>query len=265
MIRMGVSKPGYQLLTLSNPDPTQPPAAQQETIATTSCLLPDQIGLYLHVYVPCIVLTLAFILFRHIYRFRKTIRRTTSVRTNRLPSHMTSISRSYGHKSTDSRSSQVVYSDSDPDSDPEDLYSPYPATPTSGPDYNYSYHTDENGTPAAAASPFSGFGGGRPKRPERLTRRVSRVYLWDGRGKSGHVDGGGAMSSYNLGPLGRFVVRPTVRLLRRAWQWTPGPAIGRFWVRSGCHEVSVAVLLEIWGVVWVALLLYLGVWLKYML
>ncbi|OJT07141.1 hypothetical protein TRAPUB_2007 [Trametes pubescens] len=61
---MGIRRPGYQLLSLI------PPTAfpETQTIAHTPCLLPDQLGIYLSVYVPLIVLSLAILLLSNIRR-----------------------------------------------------------------------------------------------------------------------------------------------------------------------------------------------------
>ncbi|KAI0633365.1 Metallo-dependent phosphatase-like protein [Trametes polyzona] len=61
---MGVRRPGYQLLSLVPPSPS--PDAQ--TIAHRPCLLPDQLGIYLSVYVPLIILSLAVLLFTNVQR-----------------------------------------------------------------------------------------------------------------------------------------------------------------------------------------------------
>lgn len=61
---MGIRRPGYQLLSLI--PPTAFPDTQ--TIAHTPCLLPDQLGIYLSIYVPLIVMSLAILLLSNIRR-----------------------------------------------------------------------------------------------------------------------------------------------------------------------------------------------------
>ncbi|KAI0334970.1 hypothetical protein GY45DRAFT_1351073 [Cubamyces sp. BRFM 1775] len=61
---MGIRRPGYQLLSLI--PPSSSPAVQ--TFAHTPCLLPDQLGIYLSVYVPLLVLTLAVLLLSNVWR-----------------------------------------------------------------------------------------------------------------------------------------------------------------------------------------------------
>ncbi|KAL1682795.1 Metallo-dependent phosphatase-like protein [Schizophyllum commune] len=55
---MGVRRPGYQLLSLA---PTDRGSEGAAVAATTLCLLPDQLHIYLGVYVPLLVLSLALL------------------------------------------------------------------------------------------------------------------------------------------------------------------------------------------------------------
>ncbi|KAL7281268.1 hypothetical protein ACG7TL_004576 [Trametes sanguinea] len=61
---MGIRRPGYQLLSLT------PPSSSPEiqTLAQTPCLLPDQLGIFLSVYIPLVVLTLVVLLVSNIRR-----------------------------------------------------------------------------------------------------------------------------------------------------------------------------------------------------
>lgn len=53
----GVRRPGFQLLSLV------PPRPDQTSLADTPCSLPDQAGVYTHIYAPVAILTLAFLVF----------------------------------------------------------------------------------------------------------------------------------------------------------------------------------------------------------
>ena len=64
---MNVQRPGFQLLSLVAPSPSTNQPAQH---LHTPCLLPDQIGVYLSVYVPLVVLSLLGILVANVYRIR---------------------------------------------------------------------------------------------------------------------------------------------------------------------------------------------------
>ena len=61
---MGVRRPGYQLLSLV------PPTTYQTgpTLAHQMCLLPDQLGIYLSVYIPLVLITLAALLVSNLRR-----------------------------------------------------------------------------------------------------------------------------------------------------------------------------------------------------
>ena len=68
---MGVRRPGYQLLSLIPPTGSHPTGSHQDedrSVAHRPCLLPDQLGIYLSVYVPLIVLTLIVLLGSNIRR-----------------------------------------------------------------------------------------------------------------------------------------------------------------------------------------------------
>ncbi|KAH9855252.1 Metallo-dependent phosphatase-like protein [Lenzites betulinus] len=61
---MGVRRPGYQLLSLIPPFSS----SDSPTFAHTPCLLPDQLGIYLSIYVPLIVASLTVLLFSNVRR-----------------------------------------------------------------------------------------------------------------------------------------------------------------------------------------------------
>jgi ethanolamine phosphate phosphodiesterase len=62
---MGVRRPGFQLLSLVSPVGV-PPGSQ--TLSDVPCILPDQLGIYLSVYVPLIALSLLALLLSNVYR-----------------------------------------------------------------------------------------------------------------------------------------------------------------------------------------------------
>ncbi|KAG7446241.1 Metallo-dependent phosphatase [Guyanagaster necrorhizus] len=70
---MGVRRPGFQLLSLVPPN-----EVSRSSHANKPCLLPDQIGIYLNIYIPLIVLSLLLLLVVNLSR------------TRRLPPWMTS-------------------------------------------------------------------------------------------------------------------------------------------------------------------------------
>lgn len=62
---MGVQRPGFQLLSLISPS-----LATNNTLDDVPCFLPDQLGIYLHVYVPLVVVSLAAIFISNARRVR---------------------------------------------------------------------------------------------------------------------------------------------------------------------------------------------------
>lgn len=63
---MGIRRPGYQLLSLVPPTPNSKQAAP--TFAHRPCLLPDQLGIYLSVYIPLFCLTVLALLVANVRR-----------------------------------------------------------------------------------------------------------------------------------------------------------------------------------------------------
>ena len=60
---MGIRQPGFQLLSLGTP-----PTRLATSLATVPCLLPDQLGIYLNVYVPLLVFSLILLLVSNMHR-----------------------------------------------------------------------------------------------------------------------------------------------------------------------------------------------------
>lgn len=63
---MGVRKPGFQLLSLF----TSPSHDRSQTLLDTPCHLPDQLGIYLSVYVPLIVISFLILIITNVLRVR---------------------------------------------------------------------------------------------------------------------------------------------------------------------------------------------------
>lgn len=64
---MGIQHPGFQLLSLANPSPSI-----SETFAHTPCVLPDQIAIYTHRYIPLVVLTILYFFIANVLtKFRR--------------------------------------------------------------------------------------------------------------------------------------------------------------------------------------------------
>ncbi|EFP91593.2 uncharacterized protein PGTG_17647 [Puccinia graminis f. sp. tritici CRL 75-36-700-3] len=87
---MGVQEPGYQLVTLSNPGRFGR-APDEQTTFHRPCLLPNQIRIYTHLYLPLLLMSLVVLFGPEIWRrIRRRTRGGTSreqARTNGLPIH----------------------------------------------------------------------------------------------------------------------------------------------------------------------------------
>jgi hypothetical protein len=246
---MGVKRPGYQLVSLYNPLEA-PLEAVEPTISTQSCRLPDQIGIYLDLYVPLLAFTTLFIAIPRIYRHFTTTRKqrmstsTSSPKASSSKAHGKTYSRGYNHARALSR--QSLYSDSEPSSDDE-AYGYDAASPEFG--FGASYHTDSDGlpTPVTAASYLD-------RKKAGSVRRVSRVYLWDGGRKRADDPASGAPAS-----------RACWSLFQRARKLLWAPWIGYWLARSGVHVLLVSTVVSVWRVVWPSLALAALVWLWYFL
>ncbi|KAI0074379.1 Metallo-dependent phosphatase [Panus rudis PR-1116 ss-1] len=96
---MGIKVPGFQLLSLFPPSTTtaasengvEPGTGFGETFRDVPCFLPSQLGIWLHVYVPCCILSL-FVLF--VSNFLRTAWRATTPTTldESIPLHKTTDS-----------------------------------------------------------------------------------------------------------------------------------------------------------------------------
>ncbi|KAM0751157.1 hypothetical protein T439DRAFT_380157 [Meredithblackwellia eburnea MCA 4105] len=256
---MGIHRPGYHLLSLypTLPSLDQHSPTPRSTFTQTNCTLPDQLGIWLGVYLPAFVILLLSLLIPRLYLLikRETSRRkTASARSNGLPvhKHRRSLSRklfSGGGSSVPASPNpfEDPMSPTSASSDDESLQFPtfpFPFSPQLG--YNSPLDSDELPTPTTASN------GGRNEAGR--VRRVSRVWAWEdeknGGGGLGGIGGGGGgglgsflsggrgsflssgsrrLSSTDgaaddlpffhlLGPLNRWFVRPLVRILRTVWR-----------------------------------------------
>jgi hypothetical protein len=233
---MGVRHPGYQLVSLYNPPDLQPGTP---TAATKSCLLPDQLSIYVGLYLPLLALTFLIVALPRLYRYltAPSGRRSS---TPKVPqkAHSKTYSKGYNHARALSR--QSLYSDSEPSSDDE-AYG-YNTSSANA----FSYHTDEDGlpTPVTAASYFD-----RKSKSDRV-RRVSRVYLWDGKKRD----------ASSAGPASRLC-QPVSRVIRKVWS----PSIGRLFSSLGLDVLLWSTLASVWQIVWPGLALAVLVWVWFIL
>ncbi|TFK23915.1 Metallo-dependent phosphatase [Coprinopsis marcescibilis] len=77
-IAMGIKRPGFQLVSLAPPD-LRKPAFQHKSLNDSPCFLPDQLGIYLRIYIPLTVITIGILLMSNLccWTSRRTSMRLT--------------------------------------------------------------------------------------------------------------------------------------------------------------------------------------------
>ena len=252
-MNMGVARPGYELVTLLDPTGLSP---SQATVETTACLLPNQIAIYLRLYVPVLLFTLLVVFGPKLHR-SLTSRRFAQARANGLGvherSHSRRLSRALG------RRVGGIAEDSDEDalSDVENALAFSQAYPNSGPTYAYHSSADDDGLPTPAAYDFGAGSFPDFDRPGKKVRRVSRVWLWDGRNRPS--DEYIAWLAW-LGPVYRYGIRPLHRLVRSLFHrlWTP--ALSQWWARISGSAMVADTAREMGAIAWPALALTAAIW-----
>lgn len=221
-MNMNVQRPGYLLMSLSDPQPGV------ESLATQGCLLPNQIRIYLSLYIPFLLLTSFWLGIRSFFSTSSSssaglYKRVNTARGSKLTSSKR-LSQSFNSFDADASSSSA--------SDGDYGYGS-PAHWSS-----YSYHTDEDGLPTpATASKF-----------DTKVRRVSRVHLWSGDPELGSAPSLQLLG--RLGPLSRYLVRPTVRVVKRV--------VGGAKRQMGGHPRVERFVGDLGKVLWVPLALWLA-------
>lgn len=243
---MGIRRPGYHLLSLyaplppssSSPDALDIPVSY--TYTQTNCTLPDQLGTYLHLYLP---LAASFFLFFLVPKLgvvartwltKRRQRRVVSARANGSEARNGGGSAHRHKRSLSSKLSSVVLggggasssrraSLAEDEADAEDVEAQYPAllgglahlddggsySPLAGMgEGEEDLYGGQHGDEALPATALNGAmaGGGH-------VRRVSRVWLWEGTGSkstsprhslSGAPNGALSTSSAANAPLARL-------------------------------------------------------------
>jgi hypothetical protein len=168
-IHRGVSHPGYELISLW---PAGKPS--EPTYAATSCLLPFQVGIYLHWYIPLLLFTLVVLAVPRIQRYLRRRanphRRGSTKSAIGLPIHHT---RTPSFLDYGNRDSSAMLSD--PEEDDDDLGG-YVASPGDTSQYSYHHGATDDDLPTSAVDP-------QPRSPRKTrrpsigrVRRVSRVW-----------------------------------------------------------------------------------------
>ena len=250
-----VRHPGFQLLSLYNPTPDLPPTGATETYATQPCLLPNQHSVYKRFYIPFALLSLILIVLPKLRRaLQISTRRVSTVKTNRLPSHMSSHSRGSFGGSHRRKASSQVYHDASESEDSDYDYSPTYGNHDVG--YSYFPSGDEDGTPSP--SPLY-----ETRRPSYgRMRRVSRLNMWEGRKRGGGKEEFVSLLQ-RLGPLYRGLIRPGTRLAKRLSRVTRLDTVVDWMHKVGASALIKQTTREACSVFWVAMLVYLAIYFRW--
>lgn len=190
-MNMNVQRPGYLLMSLSEPH------SSTDSLATQGCLLPNQISIYLSLYVPILLLTLLWL------GIRTYLSTSSSSSSSSNPYKRVSTAR--GSKLSSSSNKRLSQSLNSFDADASSSSASEGEYGYGSPAHwsSYSYHTDEDGLPTpATASKF-----------DSRVRRASRLHLWSADPELGSAPSLQLLG--RLGPVSRYIVRPTVRVARR--------------------------------------------------
>lgn len=244
---MGVRRPGYHLLTLYPPShDLSATVSSGATYTQTNCLLPDQLGIWTHIYAPAFLVLLLALLLPKLLRIAmapSTARPSSSARSNGLPVH------------THSRSlSRTLFSRrpaGDSDDEGADGDAQYPTFPFS-PDREYHSGLEDD-------LPTSSY----------AVRRVSRVWMWEKGGSAGY---GGERATWGdeVGAVvwARRTFRPLHRMVRTGWRSVLGPQVARVLGRAGSTlggPTVVETLKQLWSIIWFGLVTWLAILIWFML
>ncbi|GAA5964234.1 hypothetical protein JCM21900_002876 [Sporobolomyces salmonicolor] len=304
---MGIRRPGYHLLSLYAPlppplsdsfDPAFDPstAVPSPAYTATTCLLPDQLGIYLHIYLPLLLtFTLFFLLPKLALVVRSSLRkrRNASARGNGLPVHSSGGGGGAGHSHKRSLSKKLLGRGDSDEEAAEDADSLFPTFFGASQDmtYGYSAGIDADSLPTSnLTGSSSGPDGeedesGHSSPSNGRVRRVSRVWLWEKDGPSpfssldDDPSGPSSYASFSsrlrstladlvdrlssntlLGPLARILLRPLYRAVRMTFRkLVPSALLGRLLAAGPGQAVSETVE-QTWEVAWPGVAAWAAVW-----
>lgn len=295
---MGVRRPGYSLLSLYPPISSLDPSSA--TFTQTNCTLPDQLSIWLHVYLPLFALVTLSLLLPKLYRHIESSinsRRNASARSNGLPvhRHKKSLSRQIfaasSRSSASARGGEGGYEDREEkhaDEYAEDSDSQFPTFPFSpSPNDDYGYHSglDSDALPTSNHPSSSRLSAYDDQEAPSRVRRVSRVWLWEkgdknpfseaidpstsGRYSTRHPSSSSSSPLARLesflnrcGPVGRWVLRPVVKMLRQAVgrvMWAPN-VLGRWLGGTAVGEILGSTAAQVTEVAWPGVVAWMVVW-----
>jgi len=220
---MGVRHPGYHLLSLYPPTADSPASGG---FTQTNCVLPDQIGIWLNVYLPGFVVLVFALFLPKVYRhYTTTLRRSAATaRSNGLPvhTHTRSLSRSLflGPPKDD-------FADLAAAEDQDSQFPTFPFSPSVGMDHSYHSGLSGDELPTLANGRYRNDSDEEMADiPAGRVRRVSRVWAWEGAGAGRGSPFGGeegvsltGRQRGSRGVWGRIggAFRPVTRAMRRSW------------------------------------------------
>jgi hypothetical protein len=296
---MGVRRPGYSLLSLYPPTSSLDPSSA--TFTQTNCTLPDQLSIWLHVYLPLFALVTLSLLLPKLYRHVESSinsRRNASARSNGLPvhRHKKSLSRQIfaaGSRSSGSaRGGGGSYEDSEEKhadeyaEDSDSQFPTFPFSPSPGDDYGYHSGLDSDALPTSNHPSSSRLSAYDDQEAPSRVRRVSRVWLWEkgdknpfyeaidpstsGRYSTRHPSSSSSSSPLarlenfllRCGPVGRWVLRPVVKMLRQAVarvMWAPN-VLGRWLGGTAVGEIVASTAVQVTEVAWPGVATWALVW-----
>lgn len=293
---MGVRVPGYHLLSLYPPTSSVSPGSA--TFTQTNCTLPDQISIWLHVYLPLFCLVTLSLglpkLWRHVKGAVKE-RRNASARSNGLPvhRHKKSLSRQLfsagvgGGRGEGGGGAGEQRGEEEYAEDADSQFPTFPFSPSPGDDYGYHAGLDSDALPTSnLPSPSLRTSAYDEQEAPSRVRRVSRVWMWekgDGNPFAESIDpltpGRYSTRSHashaaspllrledwllrNGGPVGRWLLRPVVRGLRHALGrvlWAPR-RVARWVGRTTVGEILGTTAGQVGEVAWPGVVAWVAVW-----
>ncbi|GAA93610.1 uncharacterized protein L969DRAFT_20735 [Mixia osmundae IAM 14324] len=246
---MGIHRPGYSLLSLHNSGRS----SFGKTAADRACELPDQLGIYLHVYTPLLAFTVLAVFLPRLHAVLAR-RRSSHARSNGVPlqnrSHTRVLSRSmFGNRV------RPAEEDSDELSETDEVSFAYNGSSFTQSDYAYSPGEAEEGMSIASLqrAAASHADADRTKQATRLSRYNRRAYLWEDR------DGNVLQRLVQLGILNRWAIRPISRALRYVYRRIWSPSLRALWVEVSNSTLLNGTLRDLSRVVWVGVSIFVGI------
>lgn len=291
---MGVRRPGYSLLSLYPQTDINSPSSA--TYTQTNCTLPDQLSIWLHLYLPLFALvTLSLLLPKLYIHISSSIssRRNASARSNGLPvhRHKKSLSRQIfarsgnaGRGGANGLDEREEKHEDDYAEDSDSQFPTFPFSPSPNDDYGYHSGLDSEAplpSPSRRSSRITS--AYEDQDPPSRVRRVSRVWLWEKGDKNPFSESIDPLTSarysarrdspssplaaledflLRCGPVGRWLLRPVVKVLRQALgrlMWVPR-MLAQWIGGTALGDIVVQTTRQVSEVAWPGVLAWAFVW-----